>query len=203
VRKTDLGAYEDWLYAEGYQESTILVTLRHIKAVSVEPRQSPGHRAPHVRRYLRFVAKTRKNPLGRRFTEQMLAHGMEPASDIEKQGSRDKGCLTPRQWKALRARLRGGDTISKLLVAYMESPYRIGDFLNLRANMVTRDDVGDKISRDWIKRFGGKKKLYKLLCPTQRCAYYRLRKRLQTISAKMKVETDLDSLYKTYHQQAA
>ncbi len=203
MTKIDLGAYEDWLYAEGYQDSTIQVTLRHLRGLAEHPEELTRHRVPHVRRYLRFVAKTRKNPLGRRFTEAMLANGVEAASEIEKQGKRDKGCLTDKQWKALRSRLRGGDAISRLLVAYMESPYRIGDFLNLYAHEVTADDVSDKISRDWIKRFGGRKRLHRLLCPTQRCAYYRLRRRLQTISEKMKVQTDLDALYKTYHQHAA
>jgi hypothetical protein len=198
-----LDAYEAWLHQEGYQDSTIQVTLRHIKAVSVQPERHPGHRAPHVRRYLRFVAKTRKNPLGRPFVERMLGHGLAAASDIEKQGARDKDCLTESQWKTLRANLRGGDPIARLLVAYMESPFRIGDFLNLQADRVTADDVSDKISRDWIRRFGGKKKLYKMLCPTQRCAYYRLRRRLQIISTKMKVATDLDTLYKTYHENAS
>lgn len=207
-RVVDLEPYEVWLKSEGYQDSTILVTLRHIRGVyntfkDYPERGKSRDKAPHVRRYLRFVAKTRKNPLGRKFTETMLGLGLEPSTAIEKQGKRDGRCLTPAQWKALRQQLQAGDDIAKLLVAYMESPYRIGDFLNLRAYEVTSDDVSHKPSLEWIRKTGGRRPLYRLLCSTQRCAYYRMRSRLQRLSEKLKFETNLDNLYKTYHQQAA
>lgn len=199
-RQTGLADYEAWLKKEGYQNSTTEVSMRHIRAAALTPESIPGHRVAHVRRYLRYVADTRKNPLGRKFAEQMLKHGFTPARRTEKQGSRSKACLSSKQWKALRSRLRTGDARSKLLVAYMESPHRVGDFLNLRANEITADDVSDKLSREWIKSAGGKKKLYRLLCSTQRCAYYRLRSRLQHVSEAMKLSTDLDTLYKSYHE---
>lgn len=196
-----LDEYERWLRKEGYQPTTIEVTLRHIRAARSDSARLPRHRVPHVRRYLRFVAKTRKNPLGRSFAKRMLDdYGLTPAGEIEKQGSRDRETLTQKQWDALKQKLRGGDRISRLLVAYMESPYRIGDFLNLKASGVTPDDVSDKVSRDWVRRFGGKKKLYQMLCTTERCAYYRLRRRLQKINQKLKTDPDLDTLYKSFHE---
>lgn len=196
-----LDDYEKWLKREGYQPTTIEVTLRHIRAAHADTSSLPAYRIPHVRRYLRFVARTRKNPLGSRFTRKMLdEYGLAPATEIEKQGSRDRETLTQKQWDALKKKLQGGDRISRLLVAYMESPYRIGDFLNLRAHAVTVDDVSDRSSRDWLRRFGGKKKLYRMLCTTERCAYYRLRRRLQSVNRALKADPDLDTLYKSFHE---
>ena len=105
MKTPDLSGYENWLVSEGYQPSTIEVTLRHIKVAAANQVRAVDH-VPHVRRYLRFVTKTRRNPLGKPFATNMKRRGFKPASEIRKQGSRDRELLTVRQWKALRARLR-------------------------------------------------------------------------------------------------
>jgi hypothetical protein len=193
-----LEAYEAWLNKEGYQPSTIAVSVRLIGMVFDNVDGHPDYCEAHIRRYLRFVEKTRKNPLGKRFTGIMRLRGFEAAADIRKHGNRSKKLLHAGNWMQLRAKLRRGDEISRLLVAYMQSPYRISDFLKLRANSVTSEDVRDKISRDWIRDKGGRQPLYKLLCNTERCAYSRMRKRLQQTCKKMGLDADFDTLYKSF-----
>lgn len=199
-KKLDLDGYKRWLVRQGYQPSTVQVSMRHLRAlVAWEiPKKLPKYRHAHIRRYLRYVDETKDNPMGSKFLQGMKSLGLTPAMDISKQGPRGKTLLGSHDWTALRSRLRRGDEASRLLVAYMLSPYRIGEFLNLNAHKVDETDIADKISRDWIRQNGGRKKLYRLVCETERCTYYRMRRRLQDICDKLEVEADFDSLYKTY-----
>lgn len=194
----DLEAYEAWLHDEGYQPSTIAVSVRLIGMVFNNLDDHPEYCEAHIRRYLRFVEKTRKNPLGKKFAGIMRLRGFEAAADIRKHGNRRKRLLHAGNWVQLRSKLRRGDDISKLLVAYMQSPYRISEFLKLRANEITENDVRDKISRDWIRDKGGRRPLHRLLCSTERCAYSRMRKRLQVVCGKMGLDVDFDTLYKSF-----
>jgi hypothetical protein len=195
-----LKPYEQWLHEEGYQPSTVEVTLRHLNTVYARPtRDVETYRIPHVRRYLRFVALTHKNPLGAVFIARMKKQGIEASNKIHKQGKRTKKNLTKTQWDRLRAELREGDITSKLLLAYMLSPYRISDFLDMEVKLVDEQDIQDAVSRKWLRRSPPKKKLYQLLCPTKRCAYSRLRKKLQALCEELRMQTDLDTLYKTFH----
>lgn len=213
----DLSGYEAWLTGEGYQPSTIKATLRHLKNVAETPNKVAEHQGAHVRRYLRYVSKTQRHPFGRVFAQTLHKQGYEAASDVRKPGSRSKGLLTGRQWTALRSRLRirGGDDTDKLLVAYMESPYRISEFLQLQVGKLTEEDVTDKRALAWLKSAGrssassngkaraaGKRsqRVFKVLCETERCTYYRLRKRLRDVCDKMNLSADLDTLYKSYYE---
>lgn len=191
----DLSDYLSWLKRQKYQDNTILVTLRNLRTAASEPARLPTHRIPHVRRYLRFVQETGSNPLGRRFLSAMKAKKIGAASEIVKTGARGKQ-ISKVQLSALRARLRRGDNTSKLVVAYMHSPYRISDFLILRCSRLTDRDVADKISRDWLRKEGGPNLLYQVLCDTERCAYARMRKRLLEVCDSLGFKTDLDTLYK-------
>jgi hypothetical protein len=201
-KEPDLTAYEAWLKKQGYQPSTVVVTLRHLRTVAVEGR-IPQYREAHVQRYLRYVAETKKNPMGKKFAQQMKAKGLVPSAKIRKQGRRTKDPLQAGDWAELRSVLRRGDDISKLLVAYMQSPYRISEFLLLDANKVTEEDVCDKRSRDWLKKAGGRGPVYAILCDTERCAYSRMRRRLQVVGEKMSLTVDLDTLYKSFHELEA
>lgn len=202
-KKPDLSSYRLWLIGRGYQPSTVQASLRHMRALARRdwsiPKPIPSHLKPQVRRYLRYVKDSGRDPMGARFSQAVAAQGLEAASDIRFQGPREKTLLGSRQWTTLRAKLRRGDTASKLLVAYMMSPYRVGEFLNLRADQITEDDVADKISRDWIRKEGGRRRVFKLVCPTERCTYYRMRRRLQEVCDKLEYEADFDSLNKAFH----
>jgi hypothetical protein len=192
-----LTGYQDWLKREGYQPSTIRATLRHLKgAVNTGVLAT---RQAHLRRYLLFVKKTRSNPLGRAFTHKLKQEGIEPAAEIVKQGRTVKTLLTRKAWKQLRARLRraGAGDEGRLLAAYMESPYRIGDFLNFRIADVTPEDT-DKAGFKWLQSFRKNTRVYEVLCETERCAYYRLRKKLSEVAEDMGLSVDLDTLYKSY-----
>jgi hypothetical protein len=199
-KKLDLSGYKRWLVRQGYQPSTVQVSMRHLRALAAWDisKTVPQYRLPHIRRYLRYVDDTKDNPMGPKFIQGMKSLGLTAVMNISKQGPRGKTLLGGYEWTTLRSRLRRGDEASKLLVAYMLSPYRIGEFLNLRAHKVTEEDIADKISRDWIKTRGGRQRLFRLVCETERCTYYRMRRRLQDMCDKLEIEADFDSLYKTY-----
>ncbi len=203
----DLSGYAAWLTSERYQPTTIEATLRHLKNVAEKPDSVANHQTAHVRRYLRYVSKTQRHPFGRGFTKNLRDQGFEAAGDVRKPGSRSKKLLTGRQWAALRSRLRirGGDDTDKMLVAYMESPYRITEFLQLHTSKITEEDVTDKRAREWLTgrtSVGNGKPVavYEVLCATERCTYYRLRKRLRDVCDKMDLSADLDTLYKSYYE---
>lgn len=194
-------SYANWLRAEGYQESTIAVTLRHLRTVMVT-KVIAACRVSHVQRYLRYSAETRKNPLGPEFLKMALKAGFEASDDRKRPGARVKDTLNDVEWAMLRAKLRRGDEISWMLIAYMQSPYRIGRFLKLRADKVDENDIDDKRSLDWIAEHSNKLcPLYKLLCKTERCAYYRMRRRLLETCKKLGLEADFDTLYKTHSER--
>jgi hypothetical protein len=198
----DLSGYEAWLTREGYQPTTIEATLRHLKNVAAKPKEIADHQEAHIQRYLRYVGKTRRHPLGQSLTKKLKAAGYAAAGDVRKPGSRSKKLLDAQQWSALRARLRErgySDDTGKLLVAYMESPYRITEFLQLRPTLISADDVTDKISRDWLRNHRARR-VFQVLCPTERCTYYRLRKRLRDVSEALGIPVDLDTLYKSYYE---
>lgn len=202
-KKLDLSSYQRWLRTEGYQRSTAEVSLRHMRTIATGAAVQ-SHQHPHIRRYLRFVEATGRNPLGREFLSKMKADGFEPSGPIAKAGKRSKPVLTRPQWSQLRSKLRrDGDEIDRLLIAYMYSPYRIAEFLELWVRGLDADDVSDALSREWIAAAFDNtrnKKLFMILCDTRRCAYSRMRRRLQRVTAKLGIEADLDTLYKSYHQ---
>lgn len=196
-RDLDLKSYQAWLEKEGYQTSTVEVSLRHIRTSVANPKKVPPHRVAHIQRYLRFVLATQKNPAGGQFTRLMKTkHGLSAATAIKKQGKRKAIKLDDKQLSELRAKLRRdkkSDT-SQLLVAYMQSGRRITEFLNLTPAAVSKDETIDKISRDWIRSFKVGK-LYQILCKTERCAYARMRRLLALEAADTKIS--LDTLYQS------
>ena len=202
----DLKLYREWLVKKGYQNSTIDATIRHLKTVWHKP-EALSYRGAHVRRYLLYVSATRRNPLGQKFTTYMTEkHGLEAVTETRKHGARTKVTLRNDQWGILRAVLRSGDSINRLLIAYMESPFRISEFLDMELREVDEKTVCDKRSRDWLLSIfinTRHKKVYQVLCPTKRCAYSRMRRRLMALSAELTFEVDLDTLYKTFHARKA
>lgn len=202
---SDLSQYSAWLVDQGYQTSTIGATLRHLKVVADNP-DEVGYRAPHVRRYLLYVVTTKRNPLGRKFTDRMMVgHGLEAVTETRKTGGTIKQLLNGGQWYELHQTLRQGGDLDKLIVAYMESPYKISEFLDLRIKNVDEDTVQHKWSRKWMHQVFVNprgKQVYQILCQTRRCAYSRMRRRLTAVSKGLGFKADLDTLYKTFNQRA-
>lgn len=207
----NLDAYEAWLKKEGYQESTIKATLRHTRVLADNPTADPGYRMPIAKRYLRFVVATRREPLGKAFTKRLKARGIEPANKHPRQGARVKDVLSRQRFVQLRAKLRelgrGGDVTALLLVAYMQSPLRVGEFLRLRRSDVDEASVADAKSRAWLERqdLKPRARLFEILCKTERCTYVRMRRKLAEVAAEQRIAVDLDTLYKSFHamQEAA
>lgn len=213
MKSIDWKPYSSWLSKEGYQPSTIAATLRNLRVVradlNVRGKLLPHYEA-HIKRYMRFVDHSRKNPLGDVFLKRLQKAGFEPSSKRRKHGRRIKELLSPEDWALLKAKLRKGDDISKLLCAYMVSGVRVSVFLNWLIREVDEDLLSDKVSRDWIqgwrKDFStsicrtdkARTRVFQILCETERCAYSRMRMRLQELGEELKLSVDLDTLYKSH-----
>ncbi len=209
---SNLSHYRQWLVDQGYQLTTITTTLRHLQVVADNP-EKVGYRGSHVRRYLLYVATTKRHPLGRHFTTRMTRkHGLEAVSETRKKGGGNiKELLDGGQWYTLHQVLRQGSQLDKLILAYMESPYRIRKFLDMRIRDVGKDDVQHTWSRKWISKMytaqvGTIRKnarMYQILCPSASCAYSRMRRRLIVVAKELGFDVDLDTLHKTFHKRAA
>lgn len=202
---SDLSRYSVWLMDQGYQASTIDGTLRHLRAVADNP-EDVGYRVAHVRRYLLYVSTTKLNPLGKKFTEHMTTgHGLAAIIETRKVGGNTKDLLNKGQWYQLHQVLSRGDDLDKLIIAYMESPFRISEFLDMNIRDVNAVTVRHAWSRKWIAKAFVKprgEQMYQILCQTRRCAYSRMRRRLAAVSKKLEFKVDLDTLYKTFNQRA-
>ena len=201
--------YGRWLVKEGYQPTTINVTLRHMETLLKRIKDKPGKQhkqyASDVKRYLRYVELTRAGAsVPRALVSYKNKYGLVAVRQNNKDGRRVKEPLSPQAWAALKAHLRKGDDTAKLLVAYMHSPLRVSAFLCLFVEAVDEETVADKISRDWIAGNGSRSRqkvtLFSLLCPTQRCTYARMRTLLQKECAALKIAADLETLNKTFRE---
>jgi hypothetical protein len=212
----DLKLYIKWLEKRGYQDSTIVVTIRNLilaysdcaplgkkgwEPATIDIRIDPYR--SHLCRYLKFVQETRRQPLGAPFTALLKDNKLKPIRDTHLHGRRSKSILTLKSWENLRRRIQRRDSVNgdsntdRLLLAYTSSPHRVTDFLRLRADKLGAADVGDKAARGWLAGFGNVP-LHEVLCVTERCAYYRLRTRLQDVCEEMGVTVDLDTVRKSY-----
>lgn len=207
MRILDLTGYESWLKAEGYQRSTTEMTLRQLRLAIAEShagkRFSP-RRVPHVRRYLAFVAETRKNPAGGELISCARSRGLHAVVKGRQHGARTREVLSPKQWSELRSALRRTkEPVALLIVAYMHAGRRISPFLRLHPRMARFENViADKLSRDWIKSVAnGHAHIYQILCTTERCAYARMRRRLQLFCEQTGFDVDLDTLYRSQKQE--
>jgi len=200
--------YHRWLTKEGYQPSTIAVTIRHmetlLKFLKAKPNKQHKQYASDVGRYLRYIEVSRNVSMPRALASYKTKYGLVAVRQNNKDGRRVKEPLSPQAWAALKAHLRKGDDTAKLLVAYMHSPLRVSAFLCLFVEAVDEETVADKISRDWIAGNGSRSRqkvtLFSLLCPTQRCTYARMRTLLQKECAALKIAADLETLNKTFRE---
>ena len=207
---TKLDGYRTWLVDKEYQLSTIDATLRHLKVVAKDP-SALTYRGPHIRRYLLFVEDTKCNPLGRKFTQHMVSLGFSAAASTRKCGAHTKSLLTKLEWAKLNKTLRKGRDLDLILWAYMHSTLRISDFLGQTLAEIERSltDESDaacywlrNAMRDAFVAPRGKR-VYQILCPSSRCAYSRLRRRLAAVLTDLSIEADLNTVYRTHQRDAA
>ncbi len=200
----NLAPYVAWLKTEGYQPSTINATLHEVfSACSALILWDSD--IPHIRRYLRFVEQTKKNPLGPKFLEHCAQHNLTPSKRGSPSGRRVRKPISSAQWAELRTALRqDGDDTSKMLVAYMFCDLRIMKFLGQQLGSAT-DSIApvitDKRSRDWLLSYTEHafttRRVYELLGKTPRAAYARMRRKLQDFSVMCRINVDLDTLYRS------
>lgn len=202
-----LDGYGPWLEAEGYQRSTIALSLRYVRGLLSEPvRCQKKHYAPHVRRYLRYL-ETRGAGLAAVDIEALKTfekHGFSASAVVQKTGQRTKTPLSDADFSRLRAFLRRGKgPLDRLLVAYLQQSHlKIGRFLQVSPAYIVNapEDFPDKISRDWLAEFNytehAFKPVFNILCRTHRCAYYRMRVRLLEAAKALNLDVDFHSISK-------
>ena len=204
-----LDGYRAWLEKKSYQPTTIDATLRHLKVVAKDP-GALLYRGPHIRRYLLFVEDTKSNPLGRKFTNHMAALGMTAVADTRKCGAYTKALLSDTRWSKLDRKLRNGKDLDCLLWAYMHSGLRISEFLGRTLIQLERSLTDESSPAEfWLRNAMRSafvstrgKKVYQILCPSSRCAYSRMRRRLAAIAADLGIQADLNTVYKTQQQRS-
>ncbi len=194
-KQIDFSAYETWLKKEKYQKSTVVLSVRTLKAVVASSKKVPPYLIPTVQRYLRFVADTRKNPIGPAFCARMKKQGIEASAKIKKVGKRQKPVMTGKALESFRAQLHKGDDIDKLIAAYLSSGMRAADFLVSSCGAFTSDDTA---ANTWIRSktsVAWTAPMFKLVADSQSIAYSRMRTRMRDHGKRMKMRLDLDTLY--------
>lgn len=191
-----LSSYKNWLEREGYCASTAQESVRRLdkSALGGVPEQQ-RHMWPYLSRYLRFVAETKKEPLGAAFTRRLQQYGLQPARKRRLPGSRRRKSLSEEDFTRLRAHLRTQkDATSRLLLAYMFTDRRVGLFLCLTAIQI--DEVKDKKSRDWLNTLD-------VFCMHEvlddagtRGAYVRMRNKLAQTAQVLGLTVDLNTLHR-------
>lgn len=195
--KFDLSAYDTWLKKERYQASTRALSIRNLMTIANHPNKKIApYLIPQAQRYVRFVAETKKNPMGVKFLARLRKQKIEASESIKKAGKRSKQMLTASKIAKLRAKLRVGDTVDKLILAYAFSGMRVAAFLNMSCSHMQGHP--DKITRAWVAGatdVSWNAPVYRLLCETERCAYSRMRTRMRELAEQLKMDVDLDTLY--------
>jgi len=195
--KIDLSAYDAWLKRERYQASTRALSIRNLMTIANHPNKKIApYLIPQAQRYVRYVAATKKNPMGTAFLARLKKQKIEASAAIKKAGKRNKVMLTEAKLSKLRAKLRTGDAVDKIILAYALSGMRVAAFLNAPCSIM--QEHPDKISRNWVSGItdvSWNAPLYRLLCETERCAYSRMRVRIRELSETLKMDVDLDTLY--------
>ena len=195
--KIDLSTYEAWLKKERYQASTRALSIRNLMTITNHPnKRIASYLIPQAQRYVRFVAQTKKNPMGAKFLARLKKQKIEASESIKKAGKRSKPVLTAAKLSKLQAKLRSGDEVDRLILAYAFSGMRVAAFLHMPCSNM--QEHPDKISRDWVAKavdVSWNDPMYKLLCKTERCAYSRMRTRMREVAEQLKMDVDLDTLY--------
>ena len=197
--------FEEWLHKQGYQKSTVLLTLRHLQSALSLWKEGDrealpnGHLVIPMRRYLGFVSSTKKHTLPRGFGKA-IAREHDPMV-AKPNGSRRKLNLTQGQWRRLFDKLDESKLDDDLMLKfYMLQPYRLGDFLSM--DMVELvDTIGARSVPLRLRR--GKlasTTVADRMCPESTkpatCAKSRLRRRLSVWVEEMGWSCDLNSLQK-------
>jgi hypothetical protein len=193
----DFSTYEAWLKKERYQASTRALSVRNLMTIANHPNKKIApYLIPQAQRYIRFVTETKKNPMGVAFLARLKKQGIEASEAIKKAGKRSKTTLTPAKLAKIKAKLRGGSEVDRLILAYAFSGMRVAAFLHMPCSNM--QEHPDKISRDWVAKavdVSWNDPMYKLLCKTERCAYSRMRTRMREVAEQLKIDVDLDTLY--------
>jgi hypothetical protein len=196
--------FEKWLRKQGYQDSTVKLTLRHLQSAfslwKEDDRKAlpNGHLVIPMRRYLGFVSSTRKHTFPRGFGK---AIGLRYDPMVAKpNGSRKKPDLTMGQWRRLFDKLDASKLEDDLMLKlYMLQPYRLGDFLSM--DMVElADTVGARNVPLRLRRGKNSTTVADLMCPESTkpatCAKSRLRRRLCAWAEDMGWDCDMNTLHR-------
>jgi hypothetical protein len=190
-----LDDYTDWLRTQKYTDSTIeasLKVLRRLDHAKPDPRNLTDRFL--LRRYLRYVKETRRNPLGRTFTEALSQLGLEPAVPRAVPGKRKRKLLTVTEFHVLKDRcLRSEDVATVLVGFYMMSGKKPHDFLQQKT--LIRDNAAVfKVRQDILL---SRPVVYENLSTSLSWAYRTLLAAAKKQGEALGLDVDLDILYRS------
>ncbi len=194
----NLDDYTRWLTEQGFRPATIEATLRAVLRQRRQGAALRGSDAPHLKRYLLYVERTRREPLGEAFTKSLYALGLVAAQERNKCGhTRVQDPPTAAQVSALKERLRRCGDVGRLALIYMQSGLRVGAFLRISFKGAF---TIYPLHAAWLKEACDRtnaKRLYQILSSSKRKAYRQLDARVRKEAAALDFEAGLDTLYKS------
>jgi hypothetical protein len=193
-----LDGYRDWLKKQRYTPSTIEASLKVLRRLdAVEPKPTPTDEFL-LRRYLRYVKESRRNPMGEKFTEALKTkHDLfRPAVERAKSGKRKRRLLTLTEFHELKTRLlKRGDDAGPLLVLYMSTGMKPRTFLQTQ---IKSAQFGFPLSiASWLSEHDRSIFLYQIISPSLSWAYRKLLAVLKKEAAGMDIDADLGTLYRS------
>jgi len=89
-----LDDYKDWLGTQKYTDTTIDASLKVLRRI--DPKNPKPTKVDDflLRRYLRYVKETRRNPLGKEFTDKLVSLGLSAALPRSVSGGRSRKLLS-------------------------------------------------------------------------------------------------------------
>lgn len=198
-----LTPFNTWLTEQGYQNSTAMLTLRHIDSAfnlwvqNGREALPNGYHTTPMRRYLAYTKETGQHSFPKTFAAAIGREyrPVKPAAN----GPRAKPHLTEGQWEQLFQKAKSSRVFDDtVLVLYMQQPARLSEFLEMSPSDLEEEIGKNRALAGFNSRF---KSFAVQMCPGSEkavtCARTRLRRRLAYWAAELGYEVDLNSLNRT------
>lgn len=183
-----LDDYTTWLRSKKYTPSTIDASIRVLRRLNRENPKPTRSDEFLLRRYLRYVKETRRNPLGKRFTSVLEKQGLDPTSERAMSGTRKRELLMMGQFHDLKDRcLNSTDKTAMLVGFYMVSGKKPREFLQQKHSASSFSDHFPRTGTF----------LYENLSPSITWAYRMLLAAAKREAAALDIDADLDILYRS------
>jgi hypothetical protein len=190
-----LDDYKAWLETQKYTPSTIEASLKVLRRID-HNKPDPRNRTDKflLRRYMRYVKETRRNPLGMKFTETLEGLGIRAAIPRSVYGTRKRKLLSVTEFHSLKDRCLSSDEVASVLVGfYMMSGKKPHEFLTQKT-LVRDNSAVFKIRNDILLN---KKIVYENLSSSISWAYRTMLAAAKKEGEALNLDVDLDILYRS------